>query len=88
MGPKAPWFSRFWFLAELPPPSLIGFPLPNISLNALPKSLASDDDSPQIYRSKLNEADAFKTCDPWYETLVEFKASGNKPIKRYSKKRL
>ena len=43
----------------------MGLPLkPNISLNALPKSLANDDDSPHIYLSKLKDADAFKTCEP------------------------
>ena len=61
------------------------FPLLNTSLNALFKSLARDDDSPHMYRSKLKDADAFNTCDPLYETLVELRARGNNPINLYSK---
>ena len=32
-------------------------------LNAIPKSLAKDDDSPHIYLSKLNVQVAFNTCE-------------------------
>ena len=58
IGPYALEFIIFEEFATLPP-SLMGLLIPNISLNALPKSLANDDDSPHIYLSKLNDADAF-----------------------------
>ena len=64
IGPNADSFNTLVLYLTLPP-SLMGLPLiPNISLNALPKSLANDDDSPHIYLSKLNDAVAFKTCEP------------------------
>ena len=63
IGPNADEFKTLVLYLTLPP-SFTGLLKPNISLNALPKSLASDDDSPHIYLSKLNDADAFKTCEP------------------------